>query len=960
MVIKMALQYERNRKDLLEPYIGPRPFGLNKQDQERFFGRDGETEDIISLIYSHQLVLIYAPSGAGKTSIFNGQIIPELEKQGFEIFPITRVGISSTIKTPDEYFENTKNEYANKSNIYIFNAMQSILSKYPPRQKINIQSNENTTLSKFLEKYYAPKENTKQKITPQLLIFDQFEELFNYYPENWQEQQKNLFEQITEALNTNHLLRIVIIIREDYIAQLDPFREILPEKLRPRYRLERLSENAAMLAIKKPLEKVVTASELNEYTGIIHEIVGDLLKIRGQKFGKNTGKTEDIKGSFIEPIYLQVVCQRWWREGISQKKNLTKIQSNSQELSDVDKALEDFYEDAIHEAIAKQTDVSEEKIREFCETELITSNETRGIVYQGEDSTEGIPNTLIEILNSKYLLRREIRAGGIWYELTHDRLIKPIKDSNKKWRYEREREREKDLAEVKAKIKRWYYNFKIIIPIIIACIIVGSTIGYIIISHPQGIPLSYPKTDNCIAGSIVNTGKSPVSITRDPKTNTLYVANRDTNTISVIECNKIAEISKPIVSTINVGHYPLAIDVNPNTHMVYVDNSNDNTVSVIDGKNNSVTSYIQAGNSPYAVAVNPQTNMIYVANDGDNTVTVIDGKNNSVVKTVKVGRNPEAVAVNPQTNMIYVANYRDNTISVIDGKNNSVVKTVYVGRNPEGVAVNPQTNMIYVANNNNLDNSISVIDGKNNSVVKTVKVGMYPEGVAVNPQTNMIYVANNGDNTISVIDGKNNSVVKTVKVGGSPTFLSISSNTNIVYVPLYNIRDVAVISGIVNAVIDDKHMENAPIAVGINQNTNMVYVVNQASNIISVFNGSISNKTIFVGGSPYAVAVNPQTNMVYVANNGDNTTSVIDGKNNSVVETVKVGGHPGAVAVNPQTNMVYVANYRDNTVSVIDGKNNSVVETVNVGGAPYDVAVNQNTSMAYVSNMDYGTISRIN
>jgi putative ribosome biogenesis GTPase RsgA len=74
-------------KKRIEPFIGPRPFELNKEDQERFFGRDNETDEIITLIYSHKIVLVYAQSGAGKTSIFNGQIIPELEKQGFEVFP---------------------------------------------------------------------------------------------------------------------------------------------------------------------------------------------------------------------------------------------------------------------------------------------------------------------------------------------------------------------------------------------------------------------------------------------------------------------------------------------------------------------------------------------------------------------------------------------------------------------------------------------------------------------------------------------------------------------------------------------------------------------------------------------------------------------------------------------------------------------------------------------------------
>ena len=41
-------------------------------------------------------------------------------------------------------------------------------------------------------------------------------------------------------------------------------------------------------------------------------------------------------------------------------------------------------------------------------------------------------NKVVDVLQNKYLIRAEERAGSKWFELTHDRLINPIKDSNKK------------------------------------------------------------------------------------------------------------------------------------------------------------------------------------------------------------------------------------------------------------------------------------------------------------------------------------------------------------------------------------------------------------------------------------------------------------------------------------------------------------------------------------------------
>ena len=100
------------------------------------------------------------------------------------------------------------------------NALKSILYELPTRQNTELEHRtlDKTNLSTFIEVYYPPKKNSRQKNYPQLLIFDQFEEMFNFYPENWQEQQQEFFKQIAEILKNNPLFRVVLIIREDYMT----------------------------------------------------------------------------------------------------------------------------------------------------------------------------------------------------------------------------------------------------------------------------------------------------------------------------------------------------------------------------------------------------------------------------------------------------------------------------------------------------------------------------------------------------------------------------------------------------------------------------------------------------------------------------------------------------------------------------------------------------------------------
>ena len=101
---------------------------------------------------------------------------------------------------------------------------------------------------KFFEDYQV-KKDSKGRPLPCVLIFDQFEELFSFFPDRWQERQKDFFQQIFDALSVNPFLRIVFVIREDYLAYLDPFSYFFPERFRARFRLERLSGEEALLQL---------------------------------------------------------------------------------------------------------------------------------------------------------------------------------------------------------------------------------------------------------------------------------------------------------------------------------------------------------------------------------------------------------------------------------------------------------------------------------------------------------------------------------------------------------------------------------------------------------------------------------------------------------------------------------------------------------------------------------------
>ena len=222
-----------------------------------------------------------------------------------------------------------------------------------------------------------------------------------------------------------------------------------------------------------------------------------------------------------------------------------------------------------------------------------------------------------------------------------------------------------------------------------------------------------------------------------------------------------------VTATVNVENSPYGVTVNPDGTKVYVTNKESNTVSVIDTATNNVTASVNVGYYPYGVAVNPAGTKVYVTNYGSNNVSVINTATDTVTATVNVGSHPYGIAVTPDGTKAYVVNWNSNTISVIDTATDIVTGTVNVGHYPYGVAINPEGTKVYVTNWNG--ESLSVIDTSTNTVTATVPVGINPLGVAVNPEGTKAYVANIGSNTVSVIDTATDTVTATVTVGYSPS-----------------------------------------------------------------------------------------------------------------------------------------------------------------------------------------------
>jgi len=414
--------------DKREPYVGPRPF--KKDESDLFFGRDQEADELVSLITAHPVVLFYAQSGAGKSSLLNAKVVPKLgDEEDFEVLGPLRI----QGQIPANFVVDKK------ANIYVLNALLSYSEGANPAQLASL------TLPEFFKRL-APRLNKFNENRPRVIIFDQFEELFTSYPDRW-EDRTAFFEQVHDAIagqtESKIPLRVVFAMREDYIAELDPYAPLLPEKLRTRYRLERLREHAALSAIIKPLQ----GTGRSYSPGVAEQIVENLRKIPGHSVG------DDAKlGPYIEPVQLQVVCQSIWQALGPNEIEIT--QKHLKDYGDVNRALSAFYERSIR-TVAEKTGVTEAALRTWFGNTLITSDGMRAPVYRGVQKTEGLPNNAVDLLDGMQLLKSELKGTTArWYELAHDRFIEPVRKSNEKWLAEQSIAEQARLR-LESKAERW-------------------------------------------------------------------------------------------------------------------------------------------------------------------------------------------------------------------------------------------------------------------------------------------------------------------------------------------------------------------------------------------------------------------------------------------------------------------------------------------------------------------------
>ncbi len=393
------------------PFIGPRPFVPG----EKLYGRDREIAELIDRLHSERIILLHSPSGAGKSSLMQAGLLPEL-KGSFDIWGPTRVNQEPT--------PGAVNRYVASANLGFEEAVPERLRR--PSE---------TLVEQTLPEYFAGRPRRKRAPRNVLLIFDQFEEVLTVDPLAVAAK-RDFFDQLGQLLHSPRIWAL-FAMREDYLAQLEggglelvedkggrqatlPLARRVPTHFKNRFRIDLLGLGSAREAMVEP------ARTGGRDFPAVDRLVRDLATMKVQQ---PDGHVRPQTGLYVEPVQLQVVCRRLW--DAMPADDLSIDAQDLDRFGKVDQALGAYYDESVSD-VAGRRDGVERDVREWFD-QLITGGGIRGQVPMEAEASGGLANDLIDRLRNTHLVRAEKRAGATWFELAHDRLIEPVRTRNDRW-----------------------------------------------------------------------------------------------------------------------------------------------------------------------------------------------------------------------------------------------------------------------------------------------------------------------------------------------------------------------------------------------------------------------------------------------------------------------------------------------------------------------------------------------
>ncbi len=238
-------------------------------DADVFFGREKETQALYNALSGVKHLMVYGPSGAGKTSLIE-------------------CGLRNQFSDAD-WFALTIRK-GTDINVSVFAAINEALNG-----KIEIDPVTKMPVDPGIEFGQAIEQLFAERYQPVYLLFDQFEELLISGEEA---EKKKFFRLLNKLIRNKVPCRIMLIMREEFIGHLSEFEPLCPSIFQHRFRVEKMG--------RKNVEEVIYhILEAPRYRSFFN--VDDSHKLAESILSKLPDKKKEI-----ELAHVQVFLGELW------------------------------------------------------------------------------------------------------------------------------------------------------------------------------------------------------------------------------------------------------------------------------------------------------------------------------------------------------------------------------------------------------------------------------------------------------------------------------------------------------------------------------------------------------------------------------------------------------------------------------------------------------------------------
>jgi hypothetical protein len=354
------------------PYIGLRPFEADECD--RFFGRDRDADLLCDKILSGRLTVLYAQSGLGKSSLLRAAAIPRLERDHFRVVYFDVWSLDDPL-----------------------GALKEALITAATELRIPEAGRGSPTLSELARMLVAFDGRSL------ILVLDQFEEFLVHHARSLQQFRTEL----AALLRAERLdVTVVLSLREEFLASLEPLRQHILNLFQSTYRLEPLREDGLKDAIERPAVMFGGSCEPE----FVSRLTSDL----------RVAERPDLAGfaPAVELPMLQLVCKQLWSQAADGRLTvaLYERQGGARQI------LEQYVRELMPKRWREQTFTARLLVHLAPPSGLKMSHAAEDLeAITGLDRSR-IQRELERLAAARILRTRHDRAGQR-YELQHDAFI---------------------------------------------------------------------------------------------------------------------------------------------------------------------------------------------------------------------------------------------------------------------------------------------------------------------------------------------------------------------------------------------------------------------------------------------------------------------------------------------------------------------------------------------------------